>query len=61
MGAQHDEAEAIKQSILAANDRDDTLQYRGTVLATWKQARGKQNVDIEAFEAAHPYVVARFN
>jgi len=60
MGAQHDEAEVIKQRILAALSSAETLRYRGAVLATWKQARGTQRVDLAALEAAHPELVARF-
>ena len=54
MGAQHDEAKAIKQRIFAAMGSAETLQYRGAVLATWKQARGTQRVDLaSALSGSH--------
>ncbi len=54
------QAEQVKTAILAAMGKAETLRYRGRVLATWKQSRASQRVDLEALQAAHPDLVAGF-
>jgi len=38
----------------------DTLCFRGQTLATWKQSRPSQRLDLDALQAAHPALVAGF-
>ena len=54
------QAHAVKTEILTAMGKAETLHYRGQVLATWKQSRASQRIDLEALQAAYPEVVAGF-
>jgi hypothetical protein len=54
------QADALKTDLLTAMGKADTLCFRGKVLATWKQSRPSQRLDLDALQAAHPALVARF-
>ena len=54
------QADALKTELLTAMGKADTLYFRGKVLATWKQSRPSQRLDLDALQAAHPALVAGF-
>jgi predicted phage-related endonuclease len=54
------QAECVKGQILTAMGKAETLRYCGQVLATWKQSRASQRIDLEALQAAHRELVAGF-
>jgi hypothetical protein len=55
------QAEQVKTELLSAMGKADTLRFRGQTLATWKQSRPSQRLDLDALKAAHPALVAGFN
>jgi hypothetical protein len=54
------QADALKTELLTAMGKADTLCFRGQTLATWKQSRPSQRLDVDALQAAHPALVAGF-
>jgi predicted phage-related endonuclease len=54
------QAEQVKTELLTAMAKADTLRFRGQTLATWKQWRPSQRLDLDALQAAHPALVAGF-
>ena len=57
---QEGKVQLLRQQIQSAMGEASSLSYRGEVLATWKQARASERVDLHALQAAHPALVASF-
>ena len=55
------QAEQVKTELLSAMGMAEALRFRGQTLATWKQSRPSQRLDLDALKAAHPALVAGFN
>ena len=60
IGAAQAQADALKLEIQQAMGKACTLIHQGKVLATWKQPKPTQRVDLTALQADHPALVASY-
>lgn len=53
--------EALQKAIMATmSDKDTLITIDGTILATWKTAKGSKRFDVKAFESAMPDLYNQF-